>query len=260
MNSLADIQNRFRDALLTEALPEALFSAGASPLATRFGIYTHAYRARLIGALRENYPVLHRALGDEGFEALALAYLAAHPSRHPSIRWFGHRLADFTAATPDWLPHPALHDLIRMEWALRDAFDAPAATPVTAATLAALPPEQWPSARFTLVPSAHILGLEWAIEPIWHQLNEDEAAETEAPEPLVHDLLIWRVDLATRWRSLDADEAALLPAVAQGESVAQLCERAAAHGGEDSAPARVAQALRRWSEESLLVLLPPAAS
>ncbi|WP_163367521.1 HvfC/BufC N-terminal domain-containing protein, partial [Klebsiella aerogenes] len=79
-------------------------------------VYRHAYRARLAEALADNYTVLARALGDEAFDALAQAYLAAHPSRHPSIRWFGAALADFMAVAGDELvPHPGLVDLARMD-------------------------------------------------------------------------------------------------------------------------------------------------
>ncbi|MFX8055483.1 hypothetical protein ABTK93_19635, partial [Acinetobacter baumannii] len=76
--------------------------------------------------------------------ALAQAYLAAHPSRHPSIRWFGAALADFMAVAGDELvPHPGLVDLARMDWALRAAFDAAEAPLLQPATLAALSPDDW---------------------------------------------------------------------------------------------------------------------
>lgn len=252
MNTLHATQAAFRSAILSETLPGGLFTEGVSAIDTRFGLYAYAYRARLVAALRENYPVLHRALGDDAFEDLARAYLAAHPSNHPSIRWFGGTLAAFVAAEPERLPHPALHDLIRMEWALRTAFDAPDAAALTADALAALPPEAWPDAHFALVPAAEWLALDWAIEPVWHTLNDDPDAETPAPDRLPHTLLVWRVGLNTRWRSLDPIEQALLPALAEGKTIAQLCETALDHCDADHAATVVVQCLRRWLDEGLI--------
>jgi len=219
----------------------------------RIGVYHHAYRARLIEALRSNLPILHRVLGDDDFAELALAYLADQPSRRPSIRWFGDGMRAWLTTHPEALPHPALIDLAEMEWALGCSFDAADATPLAFADLAALPPEQWPDARFAPHPSVHLLALHWAVEPIWQTLTHHEEATTEEPEALDHCLLIWRQGLDTRWRSLQPDEADVLAACLAGEPFAALCERAAAHQG-DNAPAWVASALRRWVDDGLLTL------
>ena len=224
---------------------------GVSPL-QGLEVYRHAVPARLLAALRDNYLVLHRAMGDEDFDALANAYLQRHPSRTPSIRWFGVHLAEFMA---DWepLPHPALIDMARMDWALRGAFDAPDAealhglTGLDAAT------------RFTLHPTVRLVPLEWAVEPAWRALRlaitEESSEDPELPEPeaRAHVLLAWRLGLEVRWRSLDALEADLLASVQGGADFARLGERAAAQVGEDEAPAALVQALQTWLAEGLLL-------
>ncbi|MFO1337157.1 MAG: DNA-binding domain-containing protein [Burkholderiaceae bacterium] len=217
----------------------------------RLGVYHHAYRARLVAALRSNYPVLPRVLGDDNFDTLALAYLAEHPSHEPSIRWFGHALAAWLAAEPDRLPHPALADLAAMEWALGTSFDAADATPLAFADLAAQTPEAWPGLRFGAHPSVAVLPLQWAVEPIWQALTEDEDAATDEPAALAHHLLVWRQGLQTQWRSLAKDEASVLAACLAGEPFAALCALAAETQG-DTAPAWVASALRRWVDDGLL--------
>lgn len=223
-------------------------------------VYRHAYRARLVAALTDNYTVLARALGDEAFDALGRAYLDARPSQHPSIRWFGHQLADFMAeADEDLVPHASLVDFARMDWALRGAFDAAEAPLLDPATLAALSPDDWADLVLHLQPSVQRVTLAYAIEPAWRVLREWEpesgADQPELPEPVPHEhvLLAWRQGLETRWRSLEALEAALLDAVAEGLAFAQLCERAAEVLGdaEAAAPAVIA-ALQRWLADGLL--------
>lgn len=222
--------------------------------------YRHAYRARLVAALADNFTVLTRALGDEAFEALAHAYLAARPSRQPSIRWFGDGLADFMATAGEALvPHAGLVDIARMDWALRAAFDAAEAPALDPASLAALSPDDWPGLVLHLQPSVQRVALAHAVEPAWRVLREWDPASgedsPELPEPLphAHQLLAWRPALETRWRSLEPLEAALLAAVARGEPFAALCEEAAqALGDLEAAAPAVVGLLQRWLADGLL--------
>jgi hypothetical protein len=138
-----------------------------------------------------------------------------------------------------------------MEWALRGAFDGPDAPPLEVAQLLSVPPESWPNLSFDPHPTVSLLALEWAIEPLWRALTDDEEADGPAPVPLRHTLLIWRAGLKTHWRSLDADEESLLPGCLAGKPFSSLCEAAAASGQGDPA-LRVAGLLRIWIEAGLL--------
>lgn len=223
-------------------------------------VYRHAYRARLVAALRDNFTVLARALGDDAFDALGRAYLAAHPSRHPSIRWFGHALADFMVrAGDDLVPHASLVDIARVDWALRCAFDAADAPPLEGAALAALAPDDWAGLVLHLQPSARRVALAHAVEPAWRVLREWDpesgADQPDLPEPQPHDhvLLAWRQAGETRWRSLEPLEAELLEAVARGEPFAALCEAAAVQLGDaDAAAPGVIGLLQQWLADGLL--------
>jgi hypothetical protein len=229
---------------------------GSPPL---LHVYRHAYRARLVAALADNHTVLQRALGDEAFEALGLAYVDACPSVRPSIRWYGDRLAEFMATREDLVPHPALVDIARMDWALRDAFDAADAPALDLTALAAVAPEQWASLRFDPHPSLRLVRLHWAVEAAWRILREHEpeagAEEPQLPEPEAHEhlLLVWRQGLETQWRSLPALEAELLKAALEGETFGALCERAA-RSTEDPATA-AALALQQWLNDGLFSAL-----
>jgi hypothetical protein len=67
---------------------------------TLLGVHRDAYSLRLIEVLTDDFPGLMAMCGQADFDHVARAYIAAHPSHHPSVRWFGLRLADFMAATP----------------------------------------------------------------------------------------------------------------------------------------------------------------
>jgi hypothetical protein len=228
----------------------------------RLGVYRHAYRARLTEALADNFEILARAMGDEPFAALADAYITAHPSTHPSIRWFGHRLADFMAAAAGaddgLVPHPAFVDLARMDWALRAAFDAADAPAAGREALAGWAPQDFAALRLAAHPSVQQVRLDWAIEAAWRALREhdpDSGSEPElpAPEAQPHTLLAWRRGLETVWRSVEPAEAALLQGLAAGESFADLCERAAAIEQDAMEPAqRAASTLAQWLDDGVI--------
>jgi hypothetical protein len=229
----------------------------------RLAVYAQAWRARLAEALRSNYPVLHRVLGDEAFGVLARGYLAAHPSQSPSIRWFGHALPAWLAARleadPQALPHPALADLARMEWAIGTSFDAADAAPLARDALAALDPALWPAFRFAPHPSVRLVALAWAIEPLWRALTDDPEADTAPPQAAAHRLLVWRDGLETRWRTLPGDEAAALAGCLGGVRFDELGALVAAAATADAAAGRLAGWLGHWVQAGLLVAGPAAA-
>jgi hypothetical protein len=252
MNAGPELQRRFQRAVLAGDPAPGLFVAEAAGAGGGFGIYLAAYRSRLTAALRENFTVLQRALGDQAFADLARDYIATHPSHFRSIRFFGDELTAFLDASPGRLPHPALADVARMDWAIRGAFDAADAPPLTLSDLAALPPEAWAEQRFRLLPSLRLVELKWNVEPIWRALNDDAEAQTAAPEASPHVLLVWRPQLDCLWRSLDPAEATALRALAHGASFAACCT-AIAESGAANPPRMAAGLLRRWVDDGLLV-------
>ena len=224
---------------------------GAPAVKGLLRIYQQAYAARLTAALRDNFGVLPKVLGDDAFDALAQAYIDAHPSRRASIRWFGDELCAFMAQREDLVPHPALTDLARMEWALRGAFDGADALSLVAADLAQVPADQWPGLVFTPLPSLQLLQMQWNVGPVWRALQNEDAPDLPEPEALDHALLIWRQGLETRWRALDDTAARWLRCALRGESFADLCALAACDVGDDQAALMAASALHGWIADGL---------
>ncbi|MEO8410411.1 MAG: putative DNA-binding domain-containing protein [Propionivibrio sp.] len=245
MSSVAGLQSRFQHAVLNCERTPGLFVDEDAQTSGGFAIYLVAYRARLAAALRDNFEVLYRALGDDVFDGLAQAYIAAQPSPFRSIRWYGDGLPAFLDAHPELASHPALADLARMDWALRGAFDAPDAAVLTLTDLAALPAEAWPQQRFPTLPSLRIVDLDWAVEPIWRALNADADAQTAAPERSSHALLVWRPQLECQWRAIEAIEVVALRALSQGDTFAECCAAIAACEAPEPA-LTIVGLLQRW--------------
>jgi hypothetical protein len=249
-SSLREQQQRCQQAILDGApLPGLFANEGCSN--GGFGIYLQAYRARLSAALRDNYPVLLRALGDDAFAALASAYIANRPSRFRSIRWFGDALSDFLASSAEHPVHPSLVDLARMDWAMRAAFDAADVEPLTVGDLAELGAADWPQHRFSLLPSLQMLRLDWQVEPIWKALDADPLGSCNEPPYGPHLLLVWRPQLDCHWRSAAGLEAHVLEALATGATFATCCELIAESGDAEPAPTAVGF-LQRWIADGLL--------
>jgi hypothetical protein len=242
MNAVYLLQSEFQAALLQDhAAPEGLLKPYG---AARFDVYRNAYRSRLRGALRENFEVLPLVMGDEDFDALANAYIDAHPSTHYSLRWFGHVLSAFMAQHDDLVPHPAMVDLARMEWALRTAFDADSVDAIAPDALSGVRADDWPGLRLGLHPSVQLLAMQWAIGPVWHALKISEQEGVPPPDAMDHHLLVWRRGLRTQWKSLKSAETMFVQCLQADNTFGEICEALAEMVGEDLAPPTAASVLR----------------
>jgi hypothetical protein len=237
MRSLLEAQRAMQRAILTDDSDAPPIAPGALP---RIGIYRYAYRARLANALRANYPALARMIGEEEFRTLAVAYARAHPSRHFSIRWHGHALAEHLPAGP-------LADLARMEWAIAEAFDAPDAAALDAERLAGVPVERWADLPLALHPSVEVLALQWAVEGPWERLRHDGDVGPQEIERRQHALVVWRKNLDAHWRSSAAEEARALLALDAGGSLQHACEALGDEGAGE-----VGAWFAGWVREGLL--------
>ncbi|MGE0424034.1 MAG: putative DNA-binding domain-containing protein [Reyranellaceae bacterium] len=223
---------------------------------TLLAVYRDAYALRLIEALTTDYPGLLAMAGPADFDLMARAYIAAHPSTHPSVRWFGRDVADFLARTPPFSTTPAAADMARFEWALGEAFDAADAEPLGFEQLAAAPPDAWESLRLAFVPSLRRVTLAYQAPQAFQRRDAVAPGDLEVPaEAGAVDWLIWRpaADTDAQFRSMARDEAAALDAMGAGAQFPAMCATLARHVGEpDAAAGRAAGLLRAWLEAGLI--------
>lgn len=253
--SLGDLQRAFKDYVLSssDAFLAAVRDTSKADRATLLDVYRHGYALRLIEVLEADYPGLMAMAGAADFDHLARAYIAAHPSHHPSVRWFGRHLARFMASTAPYDGSPAAIEMARFEWALGEAFDAPDAAPITAEALLALPANAWETLHFSPLPSLRRLQLAFDVPQAWRQRDEVEPGDLEvAAAEAPKGWMVWRPERMTHFRSLDADEAAMLDALAAGRPFPELCEALMPFTGADRAAARAAGLLRGWVEAGMV--------
>ena len=93
---LAEQQRRFADAVRLQADPQDVLAAPVEP---GLSVYRHAYSARLLAALNDNYTVLARAMGDPFETARAWRGLGDCAARGDNdaeaIRCWGKALAAY---------------------------------------------------------------------------------------------------------------------------------------------------------------------
>jgi hypothetical protein len=216
-------------------------------------VYREGYVLRLAEALAKDFPGVLAMAGGAKFDALSRAYVGAHPSRDPSIRWFGRHLPAFLSTQEPWRAIQALAEMAAFEWAMGEAFDGPDATPLGAGDLGAIAPEDWESLAFRFVPTVRRLTLRHRVPQAWQRRAETErGALTAEPEAAPVDWLVWRLALETQFRSMEPDEAWAFDAAAQGAKFGELCEGLARLVDPDDAPVRAAGLLRAWLDAGLV--------
>lgn len=252
-DTLQSLQRDFQHYLLHDATAgfvPAVRSGFGIAAERRLRIYHHAYRARLAAALADTYAHTAQYLGEAWFDADALAFVQATPSRHPSLNDYGREL-------PDWLarryPHDAdISELAMLDWALRRAFDGPDAAVLTLASLAAVEPSAWERIGLALHPTARTLPFTRNTLALWSALDQDEPPPTTAVLAQPQCVLVWRRGHQPNFRSLTPLEAAALAQLQSGASFAAMCGTLALAFPQADVAAEAGTLLRRWTDDELL--------
>lgn len=259
MSALAELQRELQASVLrgvrAPAALGAIIATPAADAAERLDVYVHAYRARLLEVLGNDYPGLRALAGAEEFEHLGHDYIEATPSAHANVRWYGDKLADFLRTAAPWTQQPALAAMAAFEWAIGLAFDAAAQDVVDATAVAAVAPQAWPTMCLQLHASLQRLALAWNVPAIRRAVDHDEALPALAAWTLAQSWVVWRRDLTVRYRHLAEDEAAALDAIEGGASFAEVCETLCAFHSIDAIAQRAVGFFRQWIEDQWVTAL-----
>jgi hypothetical protein len=191
----------------------------------RLGIYRHGYRARLVECLADDYPALQYALGEDAFESLCHEYIERHPSRAPSLNFFGRHMASFCReeAPGDAREFPLrafAADLATLEWALVEVLHARTADALSVEELGAIPADRWPGARLPASNAVRILRFDYPVNAFFHAFKMGE--EPSVPQTAsASAAAVYRTDM-TLWRmSLTPAMATLLEGLFRGETLGE---------------------------------------
>ncbi|GLQ99548.1 HvfC/BufC N-terminal domain-containing protein [Dyella mobilis] len=247
MSSLQAIQQQLLHAVLAaDSIPPPVISGNAIASAgDRLAIYQHGYRVRLRDALKIEFGGL-QCMAGKAFENLLDKYVAAHPSEHYNIRWYGAGLAAFLDYAHPWRNKPQLAEMARLDWAISTAFDAADESSKDIAELSAVPPEAWAGLRLSLQKNLQI------VTCLFNAAAYRRAADRGDTRPHLRrfdtprQILVWRDATTVHYRTLENDEWQVLVAALRGETFAALCELLAAHRGEAAAMPRMVALLQHW--------------
>jgi hypothetical protein len=249
MSALAELQRAFAAVLIDDgprgALEAAVRGDERASAADRVAVYADMYRLRLLDVLAEVYPRTRELLGEARWDGLAEAYLRLHPSRSPSLRSFGDRLAAHLAAIEAPVGAPAL---ALLEWARYEVFDARDDKPLLRDQLTGLDAEAIAALPLRAHAASRLIACTHDADALYRGLVHDGAAATARPTRL----LVWRDALTVYHRAVPAGEAALLERVMSGTSLGLLCEAMAADQPVEAAAAEVFALVGRWIADGVL--------
>ena len=206
----------------------------------RLQIYNQQYWFRIMGSLSEDFPGLRSLIGERRFEKLAVAYLNECPSESFTLRNLGARLEAWLRLHPEYVAgvERVANDMVRLEWADIDAFDAPELPRFTAADSGQLSG----GTVFRLQPHLHLLDLAYPVDDLLFRIRgldaKNEAVSnavikfphrsrirrSSLPRPRKVYLAVYRLQCTVHFKRLTRDALALLEALRQGHPLENAIE------------------------------------
>lgn len=203
----------------------------------RLQVYNQQYWFRIMGSLGEDFPGLRSLIGERKFEKLAVAYLHECPSESFTLRNLGSRLEAWLRKHPEYtrgLERVAI-DMVRLEWADIDAFDALELPRLTADGSGKLSG----STVFRLQPNLRLLDLAYPVDDLLFRIRGlDAKSDTVSnavlnfprsarirrpslPQPRKVYLVVYRLQNTVYFKRLTRDAFALVQALGEGKTLAE---------------------------------------
>jgi hypothetical protein len=232
----AELTAAFTAGLADGVLPPGVTATAPDETARRFAVYRNNVAVSLSRALAQRFPVIERLVGEAFFSAMARAYHEAHRPASPVLLEWGDSFPGFLAAFPPLASYPYMASVAQVELARGRAFHAADADPMPVASLIAAAADPG-SAHLWLHPSVQILALTHPGASIW-SANQPGATTRGAPVTGAETALVLRdTRFAVPVAVIGPGDAALIRALAEGETLFAAAERAASEApGHDPQP------------------------
>jgi hypothetical protein len=228
----------------------------------RLEIYNRVYWFRILSSLADDFPGLRAVIGQEKFDQVLLGYLTEMPSESFTLRDLGSRLEQWLRAHPDVIAgHERMAlDMVRLEWADIEAYDAAEFPVLTQSELAGLGEDP----VLHLQPHIQLLDLAYPVDELLLKVRETEEPETDISSNVVvmetsdskqhkrHPLprakkvylVVHRQEFTVYFKRLKPEAFALLRALQQGQPLSQAIETSVNWSGKKLE--RVMEQLHDW--------------
>lgn len=209
----------------------------------RLAVYANMYPLRMRDALATDFPVVKRALGEDGWNDLIDGYIVLHFSRHPNLNQLGRHLPAYIKGRKDLSNAGFLAELAELEQAMVEVFDAPETQPASVTELAELPPEQWAGAKFHPIAAFRLGAYSYPVNAYLQATKEDR--DPPRMKKAQTYTAVYRKNF-TVWRmNLTRPQYRIVKLFLEGHTVIDALEKASK--GSDLAGS--AQQLRAWFQD-----------
>ena len=230
----------------------------------RLEIYNRVYWFRILSSLADDFPGLRAVVGQEKFDKIILAYLTELPSVSFTLRDLGSRLETWLRDHPEFIKgqEKIALDIVRLEWADIEAYDAAELPKLTQEELQSLGEDP----VFHLQPNLFLLDLSYPVDEFLLSVRDEndpgtdiasnvvmmEHQETESqpekqyklPKAKKTYLAVHRQENIVYFKRLKPEAFALLRALQEGKSLSQAIESSVDWSGKKLE--RVMEQLHDW--------------
>ena len=222
---LPELQKQFMDGMLRDDIQiHKQLDPKIRDSQLQINIYRNSYQGGLLKAMKDIYPVTARLLGDKFFDAMCLRYIKQTPCQFFDINHYSESFSEFAMQFKPVSELVYLPDVIRLEWAWHNAYQADDIIQQDFSPLLSYTELQLESVYLKLAASMTLLTSPYPVDLIWTANQTDEQGEQEnieiGSEPCY--LLIWRNGLNSH---IDVIELALfkfLTSIQSNQNLGQL--------------------------------------
>jgi hypothetical protein len=186
----------------------------------RLHVYRHAYVARLIECLEDDYPAVFHALGRERAEALCRAYIEEHPSTSFSLNVFGRHMPSFLKEKGEAFAS----DLATLEWSVVEAIHAAESTKMAPDALAKIDPSAWGTVSLVASPSLRLHQFDYPVNAYYRAFHDADREALVVPAAASERVAVYRLDMKIWRMTLSPGQFALLGPLVRGASLEEAFE------------------------------------
>jgi Putative DNA-binding domain len=221
-------------------LEERILPSRQQSAAERLGVYTHAYRARLLEVLRDLFPCTRFAVGDTLFDQFMISYVEQHPPHSYTLARLADKLIKHLDMTrpADW--GAFVVELARLEKAIDRIFDAQGPENLPPFVL---PADATSSIRLSFVPGFELHAFRYPVSSFYSDWKAGR--ESAWPDAAEQYIALFRRDYVVRRFELSAAAYELLLALSRGLTLGEALA-AAAEAADGQPVDELAADFGRW--------------